>query len=154
VRPLLLLDVDGVVNVPGCRDGEMHEIELEEIVVVVSFPKGIRRRLALLDERYEIAWLSSWGRFARERLGPLLGFGWPSAWDPVLGETQESKVRVVRQHAGEERAFAWVDDLRFPDADLWLAQRTGPSFLPLVEPTIGLDDGLARDLLEWAESIR
>jgi hypothetical protein len=150
-RPLLLLDVDGVVNVPG-SSSEAHAIELPSLAVVVTFPDGLRRRLAALDRAYEVAWLTSWGRWAPEHLGPLLGMNWPSAWEPEPGETQDAKVEVARRWAGDQRALAWVDDLWFEEAELWLRSRPGPSLVPNVDPAVGLDDGLLAHLLDFART--
>ena len=151
MKPLLLLDVDGVVNVPGAP--ETHVVRLPSLSVVVSFPDGIRGRLARLDAAYEVMWLTSWGRYAPERLGPLLNFDWPCAWDPRPGETQEAKVEVVVAQAGRHRPFAWVDDLTFPGIRPWLARRPGPWMLPKVDPGVGLDDALAEALARWADAL-
>jgi hypothetical protein len=148
VRPLLLLDVDGVLNVPGAA--EQHEIELPGLVVLVSFPESIRWRLARLDAVYDIVWLTSWGRWAPEHLGPLLGFEWPSAWEPQPGETQAAKVGVARTWAGDDRPFAWVDDLTFPEAFSWLEERPAPSTVPHVMADVGLSEAITTDLVTWA----
>ena len=128
-------------------------VRLPSLTVVVSFPDGIRRRLARLDATYEVMWLTSWGRYAPERLGPLLGFDWPCAWEPRPGETQEAKVEVVVARAGRDRPFAWLDDLPFPAIRPWLARRPGPWVLPEVDPQVGLDDALTEALAGWAEAV-
>lgn len=111
-RPLLFLDVDGVVNVLGAV-GEVERWSFPDGRLLVT-PTGIARRLGVLAEGFDVVWATTWGTGAPEVLGHLLGVG--SDW-PVL-DFDDLKWPAIQEQAGVRR-FAWIDDNAAADVPTW-----------------------------------
>ena len=147
-KPLLFLDVDGVVSVkpvPGS-------------VPYVS--EGAGERIRALSSRYEIIWATGWGQGANTYFGPLLGL---EADFPVLafghgamsGATSLSadwKIKAVDRTAGDH-AVAWVDDNISHRHERWARRRRMPTRLVRTNPYTGITDDDVRLLLEWADEL-
>ena len=56
------------------------------------------------------------------------------------------KLELVRAHAGEQRAIAWIDDRLEPDAFAWANAREGPSLLLAPDSSTGMTSGHLKDL--------
>jgi hypothetical protein len=121
-RPLLYLDVDGVLNPlsPNAPAGFVRR-EAEGLPVWLSPEHGAWLRE--LAERYQLVWATTWEHLANEHLGAF--FGLPelpvvefSAYrrrsdDPRFGILQlleSRKWAPILRHA-DGRPFAWVDDV-------------------------------------------
>ena len=105
MKPLLYLDVDGVLNCLGGEGHEDIEISCEWGVVPIRAPQGVRERLREIDERFEVVWATAWfsqARFVIEALELDLG-----PW-PVLDWAELKITEIIRHCAG--RPFAWLDD--------------------------------------------
>lgn len=140
-RPLLLLDVDGVL----LRE-ESGEDELSPTML---------RRLALLAQRFDLAWATS-----RESSANTLFQGsdlapWPVV--PVVSDARNdpdgydsARVTPILEFVGD-RSFAWVDDqVGRRDAAALTAERDSLVLRP--NPRRGLDDDHVDRLLAWARS--
>lgn len=126
MRPVVFLDVDGVLNaVP--LDGvapktftDWQTSRRNGFRIIHSPEMGAR--LAALEA--DIYWLTTWCELANEHIGPL--FGWGEL--PVLGQAQWRndrgpgwwKSKAAEQFVAEHhRPYVWIDD------DLGSATRNG-----------------------------
>lgn len=136
-RPLLLIDVDGVLNVqPSPRrpaaDWQEHR---------VRGPRGVDFTLHLNPEhgewltslaaKYELTWCTTWGPIANGQISPLLGLPTDmpvvplsDAWTDV-SLAQPAKTPIVRRYASG-REVVWID-AGIDDGDAAaLTRRLGP----------------------------
>jgi hypothetical protein len=122
VRPVLLLDVDGVLNpyaASTCPDGyEEHDLFAgEEPVRLCSEHGAWLRELAL---RFDLAWASGWGGpLANRLLAPLLGIpALPAVPLPSAPFPPQEKVPAIARYCAS-RPAAWFDDQLTPHAVRW-----------------------------------
>lgn len=152
MRPLLALDVDGVVAPLGSCSG----LELEIGGVPLWIEEGVPARLRRLAEVFSVVWSSSWGRRASIELAPRVGL--PQGL-PFVSFGRRSrpggwwKLPGLRRFAGG-RALAVVDDEVGPDLLSWAAAREVATGVVEVDPRRGLGDCEVERLLEFAESLR
>lgn len=120
-RPLLLIDVDGVLNVqPGPRrpagDWQTHRVQgplVAEFLLHVNPVHG--EWLIGLSELFDLTWCTTWWRVANQRIAPLVGLPTYLAAVPLpdafsnVPPNYAAKTPWVRRHA-HGRAVAWVDD--------------------------------------------
>jgi len=156
-RPILFLDVDGVINclratTPGedldvlCDDG------ISSLTIPIRVPAGTAERLRALEAAFEIVWATAWFAGANAIL-PLLGI--ERSW-PVL-EWRSLKLEAIPRFAGERRWAFVDDDLSFELRQLagngrpW--QGTGRELLVEVDPSVGLDDSALAQLLDFAPGL-
>lgn len=149
--PLLLVDVDGVLNAVvgspfGIRDDQASSGLFEAEFVACNFPirvpAGTRERIGTLQRMFDCVWATTWEDRARSDLAPVLGFG--ADW-PVIRFTDDLpysgtwKLPAVQRFAelpeNCSRSLAWIDDDLAPDALEWAARRSrsGPRTL-MVRP--------------------
>jgi len=135
-KPLLFLDVDGVISLTPLRGaappGHWHQVGFAQAYV----SEGAGERIRALASRYEIIWATGWGQGANTHFGPLLGL---EADFPVLafghdamsGATSLSadwKIKAVDWTAGAH-AVAWVDDNISRRQERWARRRRMPTLL-------------------------
>jgi hypothetical protein len=156
-RPLLLVDVDGVISLYGARSGAQALIG----TLVDGIPHLLSRRAATelraLMSEFECAWCTGWEDRADEHLPRLLGLpgGWPHvrfADAPAL--EAHWKLAGIDAFAGPDRPLAWIDDAHDADCHAWAAARPGPTLLVSTEPDIGLTPAQGDALRRWARAIR
>lgn len=151
MRPVLLLDVDGVLNPYGtaCPDGyEEHVLFPGDEPVRVCRAHGAWIRE--LAGAYDVVWGSAWGAGANRLLGPLLGLPeLPYVAFPPVPFPAARKVASIDRHLGD-RPAAWIDDLLGPEAREWAAARTAPTLLLEVDPAVGLTREVVDRALAWA----
>lgn len=152
VRPVLLLDVDGVLNpyvAAFCPAGYT-----EHALFPGEEPVRLCRRhgewIAELADSFEVVWASAWGSEANRLLGPLLGLpGLAFVKFPPLPFPAALKVPAVSRHLGD-RPAAWLDDMLTAEARVWAATRHIPTLLVDVDPVVGLTRQHVDLVLEWA----
>lgn len=154
-RPLLFVDIDGVLNPygPECPPGfAEHDLFPGEAPVrVCASHGGWLRELAI---PYELVWGSWWDESGRALLATVLDL--PTFHGAVRVPNGRShpdwKVPGVAELAGA-RALAWLDDQFTPDAGTWAERRAEPTLLIPVDPDLGLTRGHVDRLLEWASGL-
>lgn len=155
-KPILLVDVDGVLNAFGFS--RIHYPEFEDVwdhgAFRIHVPAGTRDRMQRLAEVYDLVWATAWEDKAAPEWGPRLGVMGDSphiAWRYGSVMDQTWKLRDVEAwceaNAGD-RPVAWIDDDLHEDASRW-AKKHG-YHLVRTNPTHGMTDGDFRSLMLYA----
>ena len=112
--PILLLDLDGVLNpfaAAACPDG-YQECVLFEGEDPQRYRRGHGEWIRELSTVAEVWWATGWGDHANELFLPLLGVDpLPVVRFPPVPFDPELKVPAVAEVAGD-RPAAWIDDNR------------------------------------------
>jgi hypothetical protein len=181
-RPLLLVDIDGVISLFGFSlmeppPGAWHWID----GIPHFLSTAAAQHLLELVCVYDLVWASGWEEKAEEYLPHLLGLprGLPflrfartsdsaasaagtRASQGDVGRTSAGaaagsvrahwKLAAIEAHAGPERPLAWLDDAFNDACHAWAAARPGPTLLVPTEPHIGLTEREARQLRAWGNA--
>jgi hypothetical protein len=159
VRPILLIDVDGVLSLfgfdhvdppPGCPvsvEGTPHWLS-----------SHVAARLARLSRTFECVWCTGWEERAEEHLPHLLGLpgGWPHVpFDAVPRDRRDGhwKLTAIDAHAGRDRPLAWVDDALGDACSAWARERPAPTLLVPTNPSVGLTEADVARLEAWAAAL-
>jgi hypothetical protein len=156
-RPLLLVDVDGVLSLFGFEPGSPPAGRL---ALIDGSPHLLSlhtaSRLRDLSEHFECVWCTGWEERADEHLPYLLDLpsGWPHVPLEGAGRVGASvaghwKLDAIDRFAGRDRALAWIDDVLDDECVAWAAARPGPTLLVPTHPAVGLTDDDARRLEAW-----
>jgi hypothetical protein len=157
-RPLLLVDVDGVISLfgfdPACPPSGGWQM-VDGVAHFLSGTAGAHlRRLAAA---FELAWCTGWEDKANEYLPHALGLGQPLPHLSFAGATPlvagHWKLAAIEAYAGPERALAWIDDAHDDRCRAWARVRPGATLLVSTEPAIGLTEPQVVRLLEWAQAL-
>jgi hypothetical protein len=158
-RPILFVDVDGVISLfgfsPGTGDlpGPLHWID----GVAHCIPEGIGQRLVTLAERFELVWATGWEERANEHLPFLLKLPFrdlPSLrfrGRAVFGSAHW-KVDAIDRYAAD-RPAAWIDDNLNEECFAWAKRRIAPTMLVETSSSVGMTDEHVSELLEWASTV-
>ncbi|MDP9849208.1 HAD domain-containing protein [Streptosporangium lutulentum] len=158
MKPLVLLDVDGVLN-PQRRsflrfrryevviDGEAHGILLD--------PRHGAKLVALArDTGAELAWATSWEQHANTEISPRIGLPHlpviTVAGDLTSWTGEHFKTRPVADYV-RHRPFVWFDDDLTPADQNYLRAHPGVgAFLLIdVDPRTGLADHHLDQARDW-----
>lgn len=178
MQPLLLIDIDGVVNAHGgpCSGGEapdgyrMHRLKDRSFTDEQGRPwahGGLRiwlnpahgPMLLALADRCELAWCTAWRQDANRFIGPLIGLPelpvvpLPDGWVTETGHIW--KLSGVEQYAAG-RSVAWLDDEFTPADDEWAEERTADgsaTLLVLIDPVHGIRQADVDRIGEWADTL-
>ena len=156
-RPILAVDVDGVISLfgfdPGVSElpGPFHWID----GVAHCIPPAGGPRLTRLAERYELVWATGWEEKANEYLPHILGLQereLPCLYfegRAVFG-TAHWKLDAIEEYAGE-RPLAWIDDSLDESCHAWAKRRAAPTLLAPTESDVGLTEAHTETLLRWVD---
>jgi HAD domain in Swiss Army Knife RNA repair proteins len=157
-RPLLLIDVDGVVSLFGFTHlppAGLLPTAVEGVPHLLSAHAG--SLLLRLAATFECVWCTGWEERAEEHLPRLLGLpgGWPHlSFDSDPGTPPRHwKLAAIESHAGPDRPLAWIDDMFDPTCDAWVAGRAAPTLLVRTEPATGLREEHVTRLEAWARRL-
>ncbi len=157
-RPVLLIDVDGVISLFTFEPLPRGEGQL---ALVDGIPHHLSRRAAAalreLAPLFEMVWCTGWEERAEEHLPGLLGLpgGWPHLeFDRAEGPGRSTlghwKLAAIDAYAGPHRPLAWIDDAHDGACRRWADDRPGPTLLVTTEPGTGLTAAHASELRAWA----
>jgi HAD domain in Swiss Army Knife RNA repair proteins len=156
-RPVLFVDVDGVISLFGFDrssppEGRLHSVD--------GIPHWIGERcgahLTALAEHFELVWATGWEERANEHLPFLLQL---EAELPTLrfdgrkvfGEAHW-KIAAVDEYASG-RPAAWIDDSLDERCQAWAEARDEPTLLIETDAAVGLTEEHVEQLLEWARQL-
>jgi hypothetical protein len=126
-RPLLLLDIDGVLNAfpawTSRRDYERHEIDGYPI----SFHHEVREMVGELRKHYDISWFTLWNHKAAPLIGPHVGLedapfletSWDRGADILMAQGVEpeqvrlimyAKTPLLTELVDNSQRWVWIDD--------------------------------------------
>ena len=154
-RPLLALDVDGVISLFGFQrpmteaPGRFHLID----GMAHCIPEGIGERLARVADHYEIVWATGWEDRANDRLPEILGLPGELPFLTFDGNARFGsahwKLGPLEEHC-RGRALAWLDDNLDESCYEWAERRSEPTLLVPTESPVGLTDAHVEAMEAWA----
>ncbi|MEZ5076047.1 MAG: hypothetical protein R2725_01245 [Solirubrobacterales bacterium] len=156
-KPLLAIDIDGVVSVFGFEqrpEGASHTFLLVDgMPHCISLLAG--NRLRRLEASFELVWASGWEDKANFYLPQLLGLPdlpHVSFDDAARDGVAHWKLGALGEYA-RGRAMAWIDDNLDRSCHDWAAARCEPTLLVPTEPELGLEEVHVDALEAWAASL-
>jgi hypothetical protein len=156
-RPLLAIDVDGVISLFGFEEPpppDLTRFELVDgMVHCISLASG--ERLRRLGELYDMVWATGWEEKANYYLPNMLGL--PELPFVTFGGAARFgsahwKLQPLDEYC-ESRPVAWIDDSFDESCYEWARTREAPTLLVPTESALGLEEAHTEALLAWAESL-
>ncbi len=162
MKPLLLLDIDGVLAPYGAKDkSHLRPVPLHEFAMFD--PRHIDD-LRDLGEVFEIVWATMWCDDANKVMSPALKL--PELpfvpfhitrftnWIKEAPEGVTFKLPYVKDFVGD-RPAAWIDDDLWGDAASWANKRNESVATKLfpTNPWNGMTPDIVADMIRWGESI-
>jgi hypothetical protein len=158
-RPILFVDVDGVISLFGFAPtvgelpGPLHWID----GIAHCIPESVGARLVELSRRFELVWATGWEERANEHLPLLLGLPFRELpclfFDgrAVFGSAHW-KLDAIEEYAAD-RPAAWIDDNIDDSCRRWASSRKAPTLLIETSSATGLTDEHVAQLTRWAEGL-
>ena len=155
-KPLLFVDVDGVISLFGFPStleeapGPFHWVD----GIAHCIPPEAGERLVRLSESFELVWATGWEHRANEHLPFILKLPFRElpclTFDgrAVFGSS-DWKLAALDAYAGD-RPAAWIDDNIDEAAHEWARGREAPTLLVRTAPAIGMTEADVDLLLGWA----
>jgi hypothetical protein len=165
-KPLLLIDIDGVISLfgspalgrtageraPGEPEGSLHSID----GMLHFLSATAAAHLLDLAPQFELVWCSGWEERADEHLPHLLGLpaGLPFLrFERAVGRANAHwKLDAIDAYASG-RALAWIDDALGPACHEWADARRAPTLLVETQPERGLTAPERELLSAWAREL-
>ncbi|WP_119293981.1 HAD domain-containing protein [Streptomyces sp. YIM 130001] len=155
-RPLLLLDVDGVLNpfaADDCPEGYREHAFFPEDESPVRLCDAHGPWLNDLAQGFDLVWATGWEDEANTFITPVLSLPLlPVVRFPPAPFDAAEKVPAIDAFA-DGRPAAWVDDAHAPEAWAWADARVAPTMLVATDPSRGLTAKTVEELLCWRTSL-
>ena len=159
-KPVLLVDVDGVISLfgfaPAARPAGRFEM-VDGIAHFLSATAG--DHLRLLADEFEPVWCTGWEEKANDYLPHALGLDgpWPFlSFDRDVGGLGGGrghwKLDAIDAFAGA-RPLAWIDDAHGAVCETWAVRRAAPTLLVTTDPAVGMTEAEVARLLAWAREL-
>lgn len=168
MKPLLLLDVDGVLNPYAARTENVPESytthRIEGLQVRLNPEHGPMLLEFAEAHEMELVWATTWEHEANASIGPVIGL--PELPVIELGWQKDERGRIETDHwnfdgalafAGN-RPLAWLDDdfFMFGLSMEWFLRQRGPdrpTLLHDIDPVVGLLPGDLDVIAEWRDGL-
>jgi hypothetical protein len=153
-KPLLLIDIDGVISLYGFDPARPPEGKLQFVDGIAHFLSAAAgEHLRRLASSFELAWCSGWEEKANEYLpwvlklpGPLRYVRFP----PIARlDAAHWKLAGIEAFVAPQRPVAWLDDAHDERCRQWAEARSAPTLLVATEPSTGLTGQHVIRLLDW-----
>ena len=157
-RPLLLIDVDGVISLFGFDHAAPPAGRYQLVDGIAHFLSGTAGAyLRRLRSAYELAWCTGWEEKANDYLPLALGLDGPLphvVFDNGERPTQAHwKLGAIDLHVEPSRPMAWIDDAHDDACRSWAAARIGPTLLVTTDPAVGITGVEVDRLLAWERTL-
>jgi hypothetical protein len=157
-RPLLLIDVDGVISLFGFDPASPPAGRFEMVDGIAHFlSAGAGGCLRALSEEFELTWCTGWEEKANDYLPLALGLPGPLPhviFDP--GDRPAGahwKVAAIDESVDSWRPLAWIDDAHDVRCTEWASARPAPTLLVGTDPAVGVTRAHVRRLQGWARGL-
>jgi hypothetical protein len=156
-RPILAVDVDGVISLFGYDEPPAPDVARFELIdgMVHCISLAAGERLQRLGEHYELAWATGWEGRANDYLPHLLGLPelpYLSFEGAARFGSAHWKLAPLNEY-GRGRPLAWIDDSLDESCYEWARGREDPTLLVPTESGIGLEEAQTEALIAWARGI-
>jgi hypothetical protein len=157
-RPVLLVDVDGVISLFGFDRARPPDGKFELVDGIAHFLSATAGgHLRALSDEFELVWCTGWEEKANEYLPRVLELPAPLpylSFDRNPGRSNGHwKLDAIDDYAGSDRPLAWIDDAHDEACAAWAAARPGPTLLMATAPDVGIAGPHVDQLLAWALSL-
>jgi hypothetical protein len=169
-KPLLFVDVDGVISLfgfregyglaPGsapfsnCPPGRLHSINGVMHYISAACSRHLRR----LAERYELIWATGWEETANDYLPHLLELPGHLPYLTFDGRIAAGaahwKIDAIAAHAGDTRPLAWIDDNVDDACHAWAEGRPAPTLIIETVRHEGMTEEHVERLFHWADGLQ
>jgi hypothetical protein len=157
-RPVLLIDVDGVISLFGFPPARPPAGRFELVDGIGHFLSATAgEHLRELTGEFELVWCSGWEEKANDYLPRALEL--PGAlpylrFERDVGSANTHwKLDSIDAYAGPRRPLAWIDDAHDAGCVEWAAARRGPTLLVATEPAVGITEVHVGELRAWVRSL-
>lgn len=155
-RPVLFVDVDGVISLFGFAHDARPAGRFEMVDGIAHFLSATAgEHLRRLADAFEPVWCTGWEEKANEHLPHFLGLPgpWPHlTFERAVGRSRAHwKLDAIDAYAGA-RPLAWIDDAHGPACEAWAAERAAggaATLLVTTEPAVGMTEREVKRLLAW-----
>jgi hypothetical protein len=157
-KPLLMVDVDGVISLYGFPPDERPRGGFELVDGIGHFLSATAGPYLLdLAGEYDLVWCSGWEEKANDYLPRALGLAGPLPYltfdHKPSGGRPHWKLPAIDAYAGPNRPLAWIDDAHDDESRAWAHARPGPTLLVDTEPVTGIAGEHVRRLKDWASGL-
>jgi hypothetical protein len=157
-RPLLLVDVDGVISLFGYDHAAPPAGRYQLVDGTIHFLSATAGdHLLSLATEFDLAWCTGWEEKANDYLPAALGL--PGSLPHVVFDPAGRpghahwKLGGIDRHVGPSRPVAWLDDAHDEGCRSWALARPGPTLLVTTDPAVGVTDREVTQLLAWAKRL-
>lgn len=157
-KPLLLIDVDGVISLFGFDPGRPPAGRFQMVDGIAHFLSATAgEHLRQLSGEFELSWCTGWDEKANEYLPLALGL--PAELPLVIFDQLDRpagahwKLVGIDACVSPSRPVAWIDDAHDGRCHAWAAERPGPTLLVTTDPAAGLTEAEVSELLAWARRL-
>jgi hypothetical protein len=156
-RPILAVDVDGVISLFGYEEApppaEARYELVDGMIHCISLRAG--ERLRRLAEHFDLIWATGWEDKANYYLPLMLGLEelpYLSFDGAARFGSAHWKLGPLDQY-GRGRALAWIDDNLDESCYQWARDRAEPTLLVPTDAPRGLQEAETEALLAWGRSL-
>ncbi len=157
-RPILFLDVDGVLSVFGFDQAQADPGDLFLVDGIPHhIPSAMGPRVRRLLAGFESLWATGWGERANDHLVHMLGL--PGELEVIDFATRPStdgsghwKLEELTARAAG-CAAAWIDDGLNEACVSWADSRSEPTLLVHTDPHVGMTDLHVAELLAFSADV-